>query len=225
MTKKGSRKKEKQNAKADAKTKEASPVSRGFPIWARILIVFVVLAQLGVVALASVSMGNIVQMIRQSMDPVFIKENAKNIAEFPEPLPQGFSFRMGTSLFNSSMVNVLYAPDQTEIMFGLLPKIENGDASARQLVDGYAEKGIPNVTDELKIDEKKKMDIAGLPFEYVLGTNTDPSNKTSGIFIACSLLNDKRAVMIFARTPSAKFNMDAGKKLFESIKNFAPPQT
>ena len=222
MAKKGPKKKETRQIKAE----EPSPArtfadsARPFPLWGKFLIGFVVLGQLAVLSIFCMGMIDVVDLLKKSVDPVFVKQQARTIADFADPLPAGFEYRMGFSVTSSGVVSIVYQPDQSEIMFGMLPEVES---TARERVDSFVDNGIPNVTGAMKVEEKSTLEVGGRSFEYSRATASDGAKNSISVLIACTVLPNKRAILIFGRTPGSKFNMDAANKLFGAVRRFNVP--
>ena len=220
MARKIPKKKESNNNNPAEKSRPISSSfdSANFPLWSKVLIGFMLTVQVGLVALLCSSMSNAVILIRQSMDPVYIRQRAVEIAEFQDPLPKGFSYRMGTSMFGSSMINILYEPEETDYMFGVLPQSDKLD-SARQMLDKYAQNGIPNIAEDLKVESQGQMSIGLQNFEYdIASSNT--AGRPMSVLIACSIPIDRKPILLCVRTPDKKINMDVAKNFFGSIKKF-----
>lgn len=224
MAKKGPKKKDVRQAKTSPPSVAPAfaETPRSFPLWAKLIIGFVVAGQIGVLSIFCSSMIGIVDLLKQSVDPVYVKKNALLIADFPDPLPKGFEYRMGFAVTSSGVVSIVYQPDQSEFMFGILPEIES---SARERVDSFVDNGIPNVSGALKVVEKSTLTLAGKTFETSLATASDGGKNAISVLIGCAVLPNKRAILIFGRTPGNKFNMDKAKILFDSIHKFNVPIT
>lgn len=221
MAKKGPKKKEIRQTKVQAESPVPFSANRPFPLWAKLVIAFVVTGQLGLLFVFCTAMINVVDLLKQSVDPVYVKQNAKAIADFADPLPAGFEYRMGFAVTSSGVVSIAYKPDQSEFMFGAPP--ETDLTTARQRVDAFVENGIPNVAGTLKAEEKSTIEIAGRPFEYTRATSGGAPKDAVTVFIAATVLPNNRAILIFARTPGPKFNMDAARTLFAAVKKFNVP--
>lgn len=221
MAKKGPKKKEIRQANAQAESPVSFSAPRPFPLWAKILIALVITGQLGLLIVFCTGMINIVDLLKQSVDPVYVKQHAKAIADFADPLPAGFEYRMGFAVTSSGVVSIAYKPDQSEFMFGAPP--ETDLTTARQRVDAFVENGIPNVAGTLKAEEKSTVDIAGRTFEYTRATAGGAKKDAVTVFIAATVLPNNRAILIFARTPGPQFNMSAAKTLFAAVRKFNVP--
>lgn len=209
-----------------AKAQTGSPPSfaeaaRPFPLWAKLLIAFVIVGQIGLLTFFCSAMIGMVDLLKQSVDPVYVKERARLIVELPDPLPKGFEYRMGFAVTSSGVVSIVYQPDQTEFMIGAPP--EQDLTSARQRVDNFIENGIPNVTGTLKVEEKSTLDVGGKTFEFTRATAGDGGKNSTAVFIACTVLPNRRSILLFGRTPGSKFNQTAATVLFNSISKFNVP--
>lgn len=199
--------------------------SQAYPWWAKLAVTLALLSWLGLSIVFTMSMSSGVQMVKHATDPVYIAEAVKKIADIEE-LPAGFKYQMAASVFNANMVTIIHESDGSGFMLGVLPASEKRNESARQLADTMADQGIPSIANELKIEGRNNLEVAGQKLDYVLATAVGKDKRNVGCFIGCAVLKDKRALLVYGVTPAhnkeaeAAFNMEAAKKLFASIKSF-----
>ncbi|MBX9687447.1 MAG: hypothetical protein K2X27_12140 [Candidatus Obscuribacterales bacterium] len=221
-------KKPKNKGKKDAGEKAAGKGSLPYPWWARFVVLLALLIGIGFASVFASAMLAGVKMVRQAQDPAFIAKSLEEIADFQKPLPEGFKYQLAASAFNANMVTLTYEPDGSGFMLGVLPAAEKRSETARQMADQLADKGIPNVSDELKIEKRDSMKIGGETLEYVLGSAPDSKGHKVGGFIGCTLLKDGRAFLVYGVGPQAAsngaseitFNLRAAELLLSSIKGF-----
>ena len=83
------------------------------PTWAWVIIAFTSIVLVGVLALEICSTFALDRLVSNANKPDHIKIVAKDIAEFPDPLPDGYSYQMGVSFpFVVSMINIDHKSDK-----------------------------------------------------------------------------------------------------------------
>ena len=227
---------EPEKQKENKKTVPSTP----YPIWARIVVALVLTGWLAFLGVSTYFGFGLVQLLKEATDPVLVARDARQIAQFPEPLPAGFKYTFTGIPFNYSLMTLAYVPDATVFVIGTKPTSDLGTDDAVKLVDNPKDFGLPNVYGDMKIEQKGELDLDGKKMQYVAGSSSNGRDHSIGCFIGCVMMPskdeknpaNKNALIVYAVTPGkigedspletkgVKFNLDAAKKLFASIKGF-----
>jgi hypothetical protein len=193
----------------------------GLPTWAKVLIGLVIVVILGVGGLV---VGGIVffqNASKQWTDPVAIAKVSQSIADFPEPLPEGYKYLMGMDLAGIKTVTVEHADDKQTIIIMSFPKKDKTDAQT--MVNELFEKGVKTQQTQAKFEDVKSKGtetVAGLSMPYIIGTMTDNTgNKAEGM-VGCIVSETKsETIFIYGMQPQgAPYNLQATLQLLKSIK-------
>lgn len=220
--------------KQERKPGKKVPAARkaAYPLWAKVIMSVVLFGWLACVYFFIVSAHTCVAVVRHAPDPAYIEAITRKIARI-DKLPAGFKPIFAVSLFNSSLLTLNYEPDHTGFMVWSVPP-EQRRWTARQLVDSMAEKGIPTISDDFKVEKKGAIPVSGETMEYVSGEASSKQGNYGG-FVGCAVLKDKRAIFIYGWTPpklakqkagiapqtgQVSFDMDAVNSLLSSVKGF-----
>lgn len=159
---------------------------------------------------------------KQATNPAYISNIAKSIADFPEQLPDGFSYQLAATVFGANLLTILHKPDNTILMIGMKPQpADTPEIKAREITNDLADKGIPNVTDEIQIDKSGSEPVAGQTLEYVIGSSSDRDGHPVSSMIGCIAVKDKKKlVLIYGLSQSKSYNFPATQTLLSSIKGF-----
>ena len=156
-----------------------------FPAWATFLICFVVLGYAGVYALGIVVIETGQRIARELVNPENIRIAALSIGQMPDILPEGYSYRVGTSVNQEEVkkwlglkasperirelsktgfnfLAVEHSPDGQQVVIVSSPLEEPKDA--KELLKATSELGInagrPNAHFN-SIEKQGELDIAG----------------------------------------------------------------
>jgi hypothetical protein len=223
-------------AKKSRKQKTVAEKKHPYPWWAKLIVCLVVAGWAAGLVFFSTGMYGCLSVMRRSSDPAYIAAILKKVTGLAK-LPEGFKAQMAASMFNSSFLSLSYEPDRSGFMIWLFPA-ENKQGTARELTDNMASKGIPMISDELKVEKRGSMPVAGQSLEYASGVASGSQGHSVGGFIGTAVLKeDKRTLLIYGWTPpktsndktankaaavdeQVSFNMEAATALLSAIKSF-----
>ena len=215
-------------------TKSENPSSvrkkKALPVWSKVVIVLVITLFAG--SIYGVIQGTLVfyETFRNVEDPIHIKKVAASIAEFPDPLPEGYSYVLGVSLdvlgdeFKALGIDFKKGK-QTIVLYCL--SVDKGVTAAEMLKRFYKVKLVNTISFVGSFVESTGQGSWTLPngqMPYVVGKvkrSSDESMHTG--LIACMVLPDsKRAILMYVVEPGAKekFDMDVTMKLLTHIGRF-----
>jgi hypothetical protein len=151
-------------------------------------------------------------------DPKYKKDIAMGIAEFPDPLPAGFTFGTATDSADIKTVLLNHSPEQMDIS---ISEIDTTNQTLKKaLEDNFDMKA-----DSSAFQEKGAgtLEIAHHKLEYKTGLQT---NGTDKIFMLNGRITDipNKFLSIKALSNSADtFNLPLFKMMTDSIKDLDPP--
>ena len=199
----------------------------GLPTWAKILIgLVVVVFVIGIVSI--VAMIFFVQnVMKQAQDPVAIQRTAKAIADFPEPLPNGYKFAFALGMAGINTVTIEHKSDQQMLIMISYPKSEDTDPKA--LVQKVFEGGIKapgqSKLEDSKFQEVKSQgleDVAGESMPYMIGSMTDKEGTKYEGMVGCVVSKaKKKTIFLYGMQPGAKgYNLKTTEDFLKTIKSF-----
>ena len=199
----------------------------GLPTWAKVLIglvlVGVIVFIIGVVGL----IWFFQKTVKEAQDPAAIAKTAKEVARFPDPLPEGYKYTFALPLAGINTVSVEHEPSKQMIMFISYPQVEK--SSPQELVDKVYQAGIqtPGQSDIKggKIEDIKSRGtetVAGETMPYIVGTLTDKSGTKFEGMVGCLVSPaEKKTVFIYGMQPTGgDYKLDATMDLLKQIKGF-----
>ncbi|HEY9682561.1 MAG TPA: hypothetical protein V6C86_13355 [Oculatellaceae cyanobacterium] len=205
------------------------------PAWARIIIAFSVASIVGVLYTAIRSVSLLQQAARESLDPSKQKAIAHHVADFPDPLPAGFSIDKALSiaipLVPSSGKDILvvkHVPDNLSIQLfsdplsGQVETLEPREYLDRAMEVGGGSYLTPKIQ---AVKSKGQTTIAGQEMAYIVGEFKDPKDvderKVEGMIGCICVKEKKKTILITALEPfGTSFNLDTVMTLLKSAKSF-----
>ncbi|HEY9787209.1 MAG TPA: hypothetical protein V6D17_17600 [Candidatus Obscuribacterales bacterium] len=194
------------------------------PLWSRIIIGLVIAAFSGTMIFASKCVFDIKELARLAVDPAYIAMCAGKIADFPEPLPEGYSYKVGLDLqpFQISIVTLEHAADQQQMVFFSV-RDQTPDVDAKSLLSRAYDYGINTPTASAHFTDLKmkgEITVAGETAPYMSGQLTDREGRKYEGLIACIRpKGQKKTILIYALEPPGKpLNTDICFDLLKKIK-------
>jgi hypothetical protein len=203
-------------------TNEVEANKGGLPTWAKILIGLVVVGGAGVI-IASVGFFFFIKdMVQKAEDPETIVRTTKQIAEFQNPLPEGYKFEAAFTLMNVGTVIVQHPQDKQTLTLISFPKKEN---DPKAFVDRIIESGVDSGKSTAKLEEIKSrgdLDVAGVHMPYVIGKMADKSGKTFEGMVGCLVSPTKeKTLLVYGTQPlGTEYNVESTKQFLKAIKSF-----
>lgn len=207
-------------------------MKRSLPVWARIIVSLVVATLVGVGYGAVRGVSMMQQMARDSCDPQKQRLISRNVADFPDPLPAGYSIdkaiSIGMPMLAASAKDILvikHAPDNLSIQLFSDPQAEPSDATdARNFLDRAIEVssiGYPAPKIQA-VKSKGQTTICGQEMAYIVGEFKDPQERKIEGMIGCICIKDKnKTILIYAvEPPATSFNLETVMSLLKSVKSF-----
>lgn len=195
------------------------------PLWANLLICVVVTVIVGV----TYSAFEFFMLVRQiSIDatiPEKMAANARQIANFPEPLPAGYHYLMAADLIYMTLLVVEHDPDKQQIAFYCLKGMLPQEQDAKSLLDRAYDVGINTVYTSAKFHELKghgTEKIAAQQMPYLIGQFTDQTERKADGFVGCICLNKAAKNILIYSYPDRHnaYNQQVTMDLLRSIKGF-----
>lgn len=206
---------------------EVSQANESLPRWARTLIIFAVVSLL-TVYIGGVGLIFLARYITlQCLDPVQIVKVAKEIARFPEPLPEGFNFVFGMHMGPLTMVSIEHKADKQAITIAAEQRAEvsNAEALLKQSYDmgvNLPSTGLPAYAHFKSPKEKGEIEIAGEKMPYMVGELEDGSGrKQEGFIGSIAVQSDKKNILIFGLQPDGgPYNVGQTLGFLKSLTGF-----
>lgn len=203
---------------------QASP---SVPRWARSLIVFAVVC-LVTVYLGGVGLIFLARYVTlQCLDPAQIMKVARQIAKFPEPLPEGFNFVFGMHFGPLAMVSIEHKADKQALTIAAENRAEVGNAEQllKQSYDmgvNLPSTGLPAYAHFKSPKEKGEIEIAGEKMPYMVGELEDGSgHKQEGFIGSIAVQSEKRNILIFGLQPEGgSYNLGQTLGFLKSVTGF-----
>jgi hypothetical protein len=204
-------------------TGQATSAKIGLPVWARILICLVVSVMVFAIGGSFVGLMSIQRLSREAKNPAAVLKNAQKIAQFPQPLPEGYGFVTGVKLFYVVIVVIEHKSDHQQIVFYCLPPSKEIDA--KNLLDQAYDLGLNPYSVNGKFQELKSSgtaEIAFVPMPFRIGTYQDTNGKPAEGMVGCICVNNPaKNILIYSYpAPGNAYNHDVTMNLLKSIKGF-----
>ena len=212
------------------KSLETSNLTR-LPSWALALIVFVIFIYSSIFIIGFKLILVAKDVLEQSVDPNKIKQIAQQIAKLPEPLPEGYQYRLGLDLGPLQMVTIEHVPDKQQLLLVAETGLDDlGDSSSEALKHIY-DNGVNIPTNISAISahfvaqkSTGEVELAGKKMCYIVGELSDSRNKRLEGMVGCIEADKpklKRYVIIYALEPDGQpYSLDVTLKLLNSISGF-----
>jgi len=209
----------------DQMTDRTSSARTGLPFWAKLLICLVVLFMGAAISGSFVGLMYIQRLSREANDPAAILRNAAKIAQFPQPLPEGYRFVLGLHLFYIVLVVIDHKSDHQQMFIYCLRDAAGADQDAKNLLDRAYDVGLNTNSTTTKFKELKSTgtaEVGGLVMPYRIGTYQDTSGKAAEGMVGCICVNKPiKNILIYSYpAPGNAYNHDVTMNLLKSIKGF-----
>jgi hypothetical protein len=172
------------------------------------------------------------QMAKDSVNPERQRQIADKLAQFPQPLPDGFSIDKAVEITLPLMLPsakeilvVKHVPDNLSIQLFGDPQADSVDAAdAHIFLDRAIEvssTGFPAAKIQA-VKSKGQTTIAGQEMAYIVGEFKDPQERKIEGMIGCICIKDKhKTILIYAvEPPGTSFNLETVMSLLKSVKSF-----
>ena len=202
------------------------------PLWARIIVAFTVAAMVGVAYVAVRGVSLIQHFTQDSIDPKKQKLVLAGVADFPEPLPDGYSVESAMNLgipgsgeLGKAIVVLKHAPDNMTLQLFCNPDAEREDTiDARNFLDKMMQvvgNGYPGAKMQA-VKSKGQTTISGHEMAYIVGEFKDAQDKSFEGMIGCICVKDKhKTILLYAmEPPNAPFNLETVMGLLKSVRSF-----
>jgi hypothetical protein len=200
---------------------------RRLPSWAAALIVFVLalylILYLGGIGLILFTK----QMTVRSLDPLQIAKVAKEVANFPEPLPSGFVFVFGIKVGPVNIITIEHKPDKQEITLAAEQRSSEGEAKdlLKQAYDmgiNLPAAGLPSSAHFKAPRVRGEAEIAGEKMPYLIGELEDGSGQRKEGFVGSILAKStKKSILIFGIQPSGgPYDIEETLSLLKAVHGF-----
>ena len=202
------------------------------PSWARIIVALVAATFVGSGYSVIRAVSMIQQMARDSTNPEKQWAIARNVADFPRPLPEGYVIDKAVTIAipmvpksGKDILVVKHVPDNLSIQLFSDPLAEQSDATdARNFLDRAIQvnsSGYPTPKIQA-VKSKGQTTICGQEMAYIVGEFKDPQDRNSNGMIGCICVKDShKTILIYAlEPPGTAFNLETVMTLLKSVKSF-----
>jgi hypothetical protein len=217
-----------------------------FPIWATLVIAFVVVSFASVYVAGILTIKATQRIAKELVDPSNIAVVANAMGGMPEKLPEGFSYRVGLSVNDEAFkkwfglpsssakiaalaktsLNFLaieHSPDGQQVVIVSSPQEEPKDS--KEILEAAYELGINTGTTTAhfkSIKDRGQAEVAGMPMPYLLGDTEDTNQKLMQGMIGCISIKDKhRSLLVYGIQPEGEtYNLAETLDLLHCIQGF-----
>lgn len=195
------------------------------PLWAILLMCFVVLA----ITTAGTTVFSALMFARRIVVDAYVPEKmqqaAMKIAQFPQPLPEGYKYLMAADFELMQCLVIEHKPSGQQIVFYTLPGPMT-EKDAKNFLDRAYDAGINTVYLAAKFHSLKShgsIDVNGAKLNFLLGEFTDlaTNRKADGMVGSISLNKAAKNILIYSY-PDAHhaYNQQVTLDLLNSLKGF-----
>jgi hypothetical protein len=156
--------------------------------------------------------ATLVGLVKDARDPALMPAKAREVAQFPEPLPANFSYLAALG----GMVQIEHKPEGT--VFWIIRSPQKEGTAAKALVVQAAHHPPPFGPQPIKTTSEGTQTVGGEEMYYQIGDTPDGRDEIVGAVVPKA--QPKQFVLMFAETPGGKLNQDAVHELLSSIKGF-----
>jgi hypothetical protein len=187
---------------------------RNIPTWMKVIIGALSLL-LGIVLGLTIVVGGFMFRVN---DPKYKKDIAMSIAEFPDPLPAGFTFGTATDVADIKTVLLNHSPEQMDIS---ISEITTTNATLKKVLEDNFEMKPESSTFEQK--DSGILVIANHKLEYRTGSQTNGSDKIAMLDGRITDIPQKFISIKAFSNNTDTFNLPLFKTITDSIKSLEPP--
>jgi hypothetical protein len=195
-------------------------------------VAFVVASLVGVGYMIVRGVAMMQHMAQDSVDPVKQKQVMHTVAEFPDPLPNGYSIDKAISIgmpgvetSRKDIVVLKHVPDNLSLQLFSNPDAEGEDTmDARNYLDRQIEVSSNNypAAKIQAVKSKGQTTICGQEMAYIVGEFKDPQDQKFSGMIGCICVRNKhKTILLYAmEPPGVPFNIETVMSLLKSVKSF-----
>ena len=206
-------------------TKRAERQQQRLPMWATLLICFVVLT-ICTVGTSAVSFFMFARRIAiDATIPERMQHTALAIAQFPVPLPAAYKYLMAADFQIMRFLVIEHEPTHQQIAFYGLSGLAS-EKDAKNLLDRAYDVGINTVYSVAKFHDLKTRGtekVAGQEMSYLIGEFTDTASerKADGLVGCISLNKAAKNILIYSYPDRVHaYNQQVTMDLLKTIKGF-----
>jgi hypothetical protein len=202
------------------------------PLWARIVVALVAASLVGLGYMVVRGVAMVQHLAHDSIDPNKQKQVVQTVAQFPDPLPEGYSIERAISIgvpgvdtSRKDIVILKHVPDNLSVQLFSNPDAEGEDTiDARNYLDRAMEvssSGYPAAKIQA-VKSKGQTTICGQEMAYIVGEFKDPQDQKFSGMIGCICVRNKhKTILLFAvEPPGTPFNLETVMSLLKSVKSF-----
>jgi len=201
-------------------------VKPGLPLWSKALMVLAALGLIAVFVGGLMGIMGIKELGRQWLNPAAIAHAARDVGEFPTPLPSGYRYLMGLSLAPGlDIVTIEHAPEKQLITFVAVDGTNDADVK-NVLEHGYSI-GLVMLTTTAQFTGVKQQGtttVAKHQMPYIIGTTVDVSKREAEGMVGAVQIpvkEHRKNILIYAlETTDVPYNQQITMDLLNSIKSF-----
>lgn len=197
---------------------------KSLPTWARILVAMVVITIVGGTTMA---IGGVVftqKVFNESTNPQMISRAVNDIADFSEPLPNGFKYLFGYSNKFIKPFAIIAVDNSVGKQYLTLMKYRQDNGSTQKLLDSSYEIGFSTPTGYIRfssIESRGTLQIGGKAVPYIIGKTIDSQDHKSQAMVATLIDQDqKKAFVLYGlQLSDDAYNLTATESLLKTIKS------
>lgn len=165
------------------------------------------------------------QLAVDAYEPDKILITAQRIAQFPQPLPDGYKFLIAADFKVMQFLVLEHEPSHQQLTFYGLP-FAFSEENSKNLLDRAYDMGINAAYTVAKFHDLKSRGqekVSGETMNYMLGTFTNPANERDAEgFVGCIGLNKAAKNILIYSYPDADhaYNQQVTMNLLNSLKGF-----
>jgi len=194
-------------------------------LWATLLICFVILT-IGSVSTTVFSWLMFArQIVVDANVPEKIQVTAQKIAQFPQPLPEGYKYLMAANFEIMQCLVIEHEPTHQQIAFYTLPGQMN-ERDSKSFLDKAYDAGINTTYLAGKFHDLKShgtIPVLGQQMNYLIGEFTDlaTNRKSDGLVATISLNKAAKNILIYSYPDrDHAYNQQVTMNLLNSLKGF-----
>jgi hypothetical protein len=197
----------------------------GLPLWASLLICLVVLT-IGTVSTTVFSWLMFArQIVVDANVPEKMQATAKQIAQFPQPLPDGYKYMMAANFEIMQCLVIEHEPTHQQIAFYTLPG-QMSEQDSKNFLDRAYDAGINTTYLAAKFHGLKSRGtvvVLGQQMNYLMGEFTDlaTNRKADGMVGTISVKKAAKNILIYSYPDrDHAYNQQVTLNLLNSLKGF-----
>jgi hypothetical protein len=198
---------------------------RGLPLWANLLMAFVVTVIVSVSFSAFRFFMTIREMAIDAGKPETIAACAKRVADFPEPLPDGCKYLWACDLGYLTLVVIEHGADKQQIALWCFQGELPPSVDSKSVLNNYYDLGMNTFYTVSKFHELKghgTETIAGASMPYLVGEYVDATgHNAQGMVGLIGVNKAAKNILIYSYPdPPNAYNQQVTLDLLRAIKGF-----